>query len=295
MRTVRQFKFQWFEPEERYRPLRLIVHKTGQLYLSRALKKRLPADILLGFDSDNLVMAIANGHGSGCALPKGSYLAARNFSVQLIDTGLSLPASFLFEYRTDVGYWVGTVEPQQQGASAAGTIYDVARLLVTHKYIINQAVYQCAKTTPIEERRAIAIEEFCSAVAAYGAECGSFIPYIEKRVRSRLLLENKHFTAIASYERVSMDTPLSSDSETAFCLYDTIGDETCTVIDIVEEKIMAEQFDASLSSEEHKLLQLFAAECTVSQIARELGICEDDVLALGQKIGQKRKQFYCAA
>lgn len=286
MNCTKAICFQWSKPETQHRELCLVVQKNGQVYLGRELKRELPPDIFLGFDPDSLDVAIADGQGKGCALPKGSYLLSRELFRQLIDAGFLLPAHFVLTYHRELRCWIGVADSKYHMA------YDVARLLVTQKRIISRAIQLYAKTTPLDERRAIATEEFCAAVASYDVECGSLVTYIEKRVHGRLLLENKRYTAIAAHERASMEAPLTSGGDSALCLGDIIADPSRNVIDAVEEKVMAEQFSASLSDEERKLLELLAAEFTVAQIARELRISEETVISLGQHIGQKRKQFY---
>lgn len=289
MPNVRQFRFQWFEPEQRYAPLRLIVQRGGRLYLSRALKKRLPADIRFGFDSDHLVMGIADGHGSGSPLPKGSYMPARAISERMTAAGLLLPTGFLFEYHGELGSWVGVAEPRRR--RGGGPVFDVERLLVTHKYIIKQAVCRYAKTTPMEERQAIATEEFYMAAAEFDGEGAGLIPYLEQRVQKRLLQENKRYTAIAANEYRSMEAPLSPGNASSFCLHDSLAGRSCGGIDQVEERLESEAFRATLPAREQRLLQLLDEGFPLDQAALALRLGEEEALALGRTILQKRARF----
>ena len=60
-----KLNFQWFEKEDRRKPLRASLGRDGKLRLGEELRKNLPATIRIGFDTKKRILAIADGHGSG--------------------------------------------------------------------------------------------------------------------------------------------------------------------------------------------------------------------------------------
>ena len=65
-----KLNFQWFEKEDRRKPLRASLGRDGKLRLGEELRKRLPPTIRLGFDIKNRILAIGDGYGKGIDWPK---------------------------------------------------------------------------------------------------------------------------------------------------------------------------------------------------------------------------------
>ena len=65
-----------------------------------------------------------------------------------------------------------------------------------------------------------------------------------------------------------------------FCLYDTVDTAVTGGIDAVEEKVMAEQFQKSLSMSEQTMLQMLQNGSSIPQIMVEMQISEQDLLQM---------------
>lgn len=287
-----KYEFQWFDKEDKRKALRASVGANGKLHLGQLLRKQLPAHILVGFDARQKTLAIADGHGSGIDWPKTGMLTAERLSAQITASGLKLPVRFRLTYDTATGYWLGRVIPLRR-RTPDGRQYDVEQLLTLYQHIIDDAISQLAKTTPLADRKAFAVEAFCAAVREYRAGYGDLETYIASRVEAKLRTENRQFTA--AYAVRSLDTPLKPDEDDGFCLYDVLPDPCDGGIGALEERILSEQFCDSLTENERKLVRLTQAGCTVAQMCAECGMDEEELLRLGERIGQKRRRFYTVA
>ena len=279
-----KLNFQWFEKEDRRKPLRASLGRDGKLRLGEELRKKLPPTIRLGFDTKNRVLAIADGYGNGIDWPKSGNLNAKALCNQIYSTGINLPVIFTFERDPATGFFLGRILPNLETKTE-----DIEQLMALYQPDINAIVYQGYRSIPITERRAYATEAFCKAIQEYDICCGDFWGFIEKQIKSRLSEENKKYSA--DYTHRSMDASLKK-GEKHSTLHDLISDSSSGGIQQVEAKIMHHQFMSSLSDTERKLYELIKQGCYVEQITMELSMDEEAVILLGRQIGQKRKMFY---
>lgn len=221
MRTT-AYKFQWFEKEDRRKTLRASVDLEGKLRLGRSLREKLPRFIRVGFDDDAIVLAIADGLDSDIDCPASGVVSMKPLSKQIEATGLRLPVAFDMERDAHTGYLLGRVVPRRRRDSEGRRQYDVEQLLVLYRPLLKRVVYQMGRSTPLSERKAIAMEALCSAIRDYRPGCGSLNAYLEEQVRLALRRENRYYSE--TYSHRSLDQPLSRDGEEDFCLYDTIAD-----------------------------------------------------------------------
>lgn len=258
MRTVK-FHFQWFENDRRPRVLRASVNKESKLYLNAELKKVLPSDIRVGFDSKYRILAIADGQGRGRRLPSSPVMYVDGLANQLYQLDISLPVGFLMQYDEIQRCWIGVMEPIRANdldPERDDCYLDVERLLQSHRFLIDNIAYQVAKTTPLEERRAAAATAFYQAAIEYRPECGDLTEYLSRRVREQLIEYNKQFTAVAKNEIASMDAdfPGCENKGNHFGMHHTTADR----IDEIEQgldRMMEEQFEYLLLPQEKSFTQ----------------------------------------
>lgn len=281
-----KLNFQWFEKEDRRKPLRASLGRDGKLRLGEELRKRLPPTIRLGFDTKNRILAIGDGYGKGIDWPKTGHINAQALCNEIRSTGIKLPVIFTFEKDSATGFFLGRIAPNLEPQSA-----DVEQLLALYQPVVNAVIYQGYRSIPIAERRAYATEAFCQAVQEYDTGCGDFWIFAEKQMKDRLFSENKKYSA--DFMNRSLDADLKNGGE-HFTLHDIISDTSSGGISQIEAKIMHQQFLGSLSAAEQKLYAMMKDGCYVEQIAMELSIDEDAVICLGRQIGEKRKAFYAA-
>ena len=162
------YVFEWFEKEDQRRRFRASLSRGGRLRLGKSLAQALPARIRIGFDEKHTVLAIAEGHGTGIKLPKCGIVSAAALSAQITASGLRLPLSFLFVRDRATGFFLGRVLPRRRRAADSGRLeYDEEQLLILYRHVVDLAVASQAKSTPLAERRACALEAFHAAAQEY--------------------------------------------------------------------------------------------------------------------------------
>lgn len=286
-----QYDFQWFDREDRRKRPRASLSRNGMLCLGTALRHQLPPTIRIGFDAKTKTLAIADGHGAGIRPNQNGSLSARALSRQITADGLRLPVQFEFHRDERTRFLLGSIVPQRVRDETGQLRYNAEQLLALYGYLIQDTARQMAKSTPLAERRDLAVETFYTAVEQYRPGYGNMETYLQERIRKELLLENKKF--VASYRDKSLDQPLSTAEDGgSFCLYDTMDNATAGGIDAMEEQIMAEQFRDSLSGQERTLVDMLQSGFRIAQIAEILHIAEADVQRMGQTVAQKRRRFY---
>jgi len=288
------YRFQWFAPETGRKQLRASIGKDGKLHLGQSLRSVLPPYILIGFDAERRVLAIADGHGQGSQWNKAGIVAAQDLSCQITSLGLELPLVFQITRDAATGYFLGHIILRlRRTAGRRCAEFDPDQALIIYQHILRRATTQVAKTTPLAERRALAREALITALQHYRPGYGDLETYLDAQIRAALIRENRSY--VASFRDRSLDRPFSPSSGNAFCLYDTLGAGTDGGLAAVEERIMEEQFWDRLSPEEQQLTQMLQDGLHLPQIASHLHKTEEDLTKMAHTIAQKRKDFYAVA
>lgn len=286
-----KYNFQWFEPEDHRKDLLASVSRDGKLRLGKNLLGKLPPFIRVGYDTSARVLAIA---GAGCTEPRYSarkVLSAQALSSCISSAGIGLPITFSVQWDDDSQIFIGHIVPRRK-SSEPDNGYDIGQMQLLYQHIIDEAVYQMAKSTPLPERRAIATEAFYAAVKGYRAGYGNIESYLEGYIKKELLMENKQYSSAVSQR--SLDRPMTNSSGDTFSLYDTLIGSDTGGIDRVEERIMAEQFIGSLTERERKLAEMLRDGSKLSQIAVHLRVDEAELVRMGKAIARKRAAFFQA-
>ena len=237
------------------------------------------------------MLAIADGHGAGINLPKYGVLSAQALSAQIAATGLRLPVTFLLMQDRATGFFLGRILPRRYTIHGSNQKeYDIEQLLILYQHVVDAAVSQLAKSTPLAERRACAREALCAAAAAYVPGCGDMEAYLEIYLRDSLLSNNRQFTS--TYFQRSLDQPLVQNEGGSFCLYDTAAVSNSGGLDGLEIRIMMEQFFETLFAQEQELLRMLFAGSSLSEIAQVLRLSEQEIVSMSRTLGQKRKRFF---
>lgn len=286
-----KYHFKWFEKEDNRKAFRASISVDGKLRLGKTLRNVLPPYIRIGFDSKFKILAIADGHGAGIDCPHCGIMSAQALSAQIASTGLRFPLSFRLSRDEHTGYFLGRIVPRRWlDKDSMRTRYDQEQLLILYQHLVDQAVSQLAKSTPLAERRACATAAFYTAVQGYCPACGDLETYLQERIERELLLENRQH--VAAYAHLSLEQPLTNDEENDFSLYDVLEDTSFGGLEAVEARIMAEQFLDSLSRQERRLIYMLRDGCLLPRIAAELNLTEGEIIAMGGEIGRKRRAFY---
>ena len=283
------YKFQWFEQEDRRKLLRASVSKEGKLRLGRRLREKLPKFIQVGFDASAMVLAIADGHGAGINCPACGVMSAQALSKQITAVGLRLPIVFHLEQDQQPGYLWGGIMPRRWRDGMGDRQFDIEQLLILFRPILDGIVHQLGKSTPLEDRKSIVAEAMCVAAQEYRPGYGDLGTYLEDRIKLTLCTENRQH--VEAFGQRSLDQPISCDDKGGFCLYDTIADSDADWVDALDGRIDLERFCSSLSPNQQELIRMLQEGFLIAEIADLLGMDERDVRRMSAEIARQRRKL----
>ncbi len=283
------YKFHWFEQEDRRKQLRASVSEEGKLRLGRPLRETLPRFIQVGFDTNAMVLAIADGHGAGISCPACGVMTAQALSRQITAIGLRLPVVFHLERDEQTGYLLGRIVPRRRLDSAGDRRFDIEQLLILFRPILDGIVHQMGKSTPLADRKSIVTEAMCAAAQEYRPGYGDMGTYLEDHIKLTLRTENRQY--VEAFGQRSLDQPLSCDDGDGFCLYDTIADPGFDWVGALDGRIDLERFCSSLSPDQQELIQMLQEGFLLPEIADLLGMSERDIRRMSAEIARQRRAF----
>ena len=268
----------------------LSIGSNGVLHLGRVLREKLPERIQIGFDHGQRTLAVMEGGVEGFSWPRNGAFVLEDLPAELMGMGLKLPLSFRLRYDSAEECWLGKPYPRRvvQMGTKGERQYDIEQLMAIYPDIIPDAVARIAKSIPLAERRAIAIEAFCAAARSYQPCYGELEKYLAAQVQTFLIQENRQY--VSMYKERSLDQPLGN-TEDDFSLYDLLPKDTSGEITRAEDRIMREQFRAQLSQKGQDFLLMLESGCTMEQIEQCLHMGKPDVYRLAAELGKAWKEF----
>lgn len=283
-----KFNFQWFEKEDRRKSFHASVSRDGKLHLGKSLREHLPPYIQVGLDVNTMTLAIADGNGAGIDWPSCGDFTPRGLASQLTSIGLPPPVSFRMNRDERTGYLLGEMILHRKTDSEGNLRFDTEQLLARFRPILDDAVHLMSKSTPLADRKSIAVEALCTAAQNYQSGYGDLGNYLEHHIRLALRTENRQYAE--SYAHRSLDQPFSTGSEDGFCLYDTIADAGSDWMNTLDSCLDAERFCSQLSSHQQDLIHMLQNGFRISEIADILNITERDIRHMACEIAQQRRK-----
>lgn len=283
-----KYSFQWFEKEDRRKSLRASVSRDGKLHLNKSLRESLPPFIQIGLDSNAMILAIADGHGTGIDCPACGVFTAQGLASQLTAIGLPPPISFRMTRDEHTGYLLGQVVLRRRADGKGRLQFDTAQLLVRFRSILDDAVRLMSKSTPLADRKSAAAEALCAAAQDYQPGYGDLEGYLEIRVKCALRAENRQY--VEAFGQRSLDQPFSDDGD-SFCLYDTVADAGSDWADALDDSLDAERFCAQLSADQQDLIRMLQEGFRLPEIADFLDVSERDIRRMACEIARRRRIF----
>lgn len=284
-----KLNIQWFEKENLRNSFHASVSRDGKLHLGKSLREYLPPYIQVGLDVNTVTLAIADGHGAGIDWPACGVFTPHGLASQLTAIGLPPPVSFRMTQDEDTGYLLGEMILRRRTDSEGNLRFDTNQLLVRFRPILDDAVRLMSKSTPLADRKSIAVEALCTAAQNYQSGYGDLGNYLEHHIKLALRTENRQYAE--SYAQRSLDQPFSADSEDGFCLYDTIADTGPDWTNTLDDCLDTERFCSQLSSDQQDLIRMLQDGFRISEIADILNVREQDIRHMAFEIAQQRRKF----
>lgn len=281
---------EWFAAENGRSVPQATLQASGRLCFGKVLKDELRGPLRIGLLEKEPVLVLCSAEEGGRMNSLG-HMRMRKLAATLLQRKVTLPARFLFQQ--EGGVWYGRIDPiwtppRRRPRRLRGE--KAARLLDMYSYLIESVITQYAKSTPLEDKRSLATEEFLVAAAEYLPTCGDFSEYMRTRLRERLRRENHAYSDHSQFVRRSLDADMTGQASDPFTLYDCLA-QTEDPLDAVDEREMREAFLRTLQPVEQKLCRMLSDGYRVEEISRRLQIPKDTLQTRCARLGRQWSAF----
>jgi hypothetical protein len=297
MKSIGSDSILWFEPDDNRRQRGATLRADGTLCFGKEMREKIGGRIKVGFWSDECTLMIQTGSESGFAIRKNGEVRLTRMASQLMNMDLELPLSFLFYQEKKNDCWQGYIVPPPKNVRRRAVrkpviTEDYKAVLNAYKWLIDRAVYQYAKSTPIDERRAAACEALIEALHIYTPLHGTLRDFLSKHIKNRLLEHNKQFTGINQYNSFSLDAPIRIDEENSTCFHEILSVNSISIIDEIERKADMELFcDRYLDKREKRVFIMLNNGYTELEISEQFCMTSLELSNLCSSIGERWKEF----
>ena len=165
-------------------------------------------------------------------------------------------------------------------------------ILNAYKWLIDRVACNYAKSTPIDERRAMATEAFLDALSEYAPVYGTLKEYLFEKVKVRLIEHNKQFARFNQYNSTSLDAPIIKANDSSVTNYDWLWTGFKNEISAAEDRVDMDTFKKKhLKLRERRILEMLLAGYTVPEMLDRLKIEQVDIEKVCTSIGDKWNAF----
>jgi len=283
-------RIQWFEPDNNRCKPYATLKPNGTLCFGREMRKKLTDKVRLGFLAEECTLFVGLDTQQGFVLSQAGEVKVSGIAKQLRQRGMSLPVYFLFDEAGGDDCWKGhVVSPPRTPKGGAVTPTTPAaeqmNIVNAYKWLVDKAVYAYAKSTPIDERRAVARTALFEALCSYSSVDGSLTEHLSGQIKSQLIAQNKQYTHLRPFGIPSLDAPINKNG----LLWPRHKNE----IAAVEDKIDMELFGRKhLKSQEKDVLKMLVSGYTESEIMRKHHLSQQALRNLCQSMGDRWTDFH---
>jgi len=206
MKNANTGTIQWCEPDNNRRRATATMYEDGTLRFGAEMCEIFRSrKIRIGFFPNECALVVEINAERGFILPKTGETKVSSVTVQLRQLNIELPVGFLFYEEVRDTCWKGHIIPLARKANQKKPkkVIPTAEhhsMLNAYKWLIDRVVCNYAKSTPSDERRAMAVEAFIEALHDYAPMYGTLKDYLFSSVKSRLIEHNKYYTRINQFK-----------------------------------------------------------------------------------------------
>jgi len=285
MRKTSRIEIQWYEPDDNRRRPTATLKNSGVLCFGAQMREELSnGKIRIGLDAgENAIVVKANSeHGS--TLSKNGEVNLSLMAKSFRRLGIRLPATFLFFHETSDSIWKGYIVLPPRNAAAKALSDECVSIIAAYKWLIDKVVYTSAKTTPIEERRAIATAALWEAMRGYTQNHGVLIEHLCDELKLALLRQNKHYVKESPYRHISLDAPTEA--------YELLLLRCKNEMLSVENRLHLDAFRKEYLNEcERRILKRLLDGFAADEIQLEFNMAEDELFECCEDIGRRWKTY----
>ena len=285
MRQVLDRRIQWFAPDNNRSKPYATLKSNGTLCFGREMRKRLTGKVRLGFLAEECTLFVGLDIQQGFPLSQTGEVKVSKIAKQLRQLGMLLPVHFLFDEAGDdcwKGHVVSPPRTPKDGAAAPGT--EQMNVVNAYKWLIDKTVYTCAKSTPIDERRAAARTALFEALCSYSPIDGDLKEHLSGQIKSQLIAQNKQYTRFSPIDTPSLDAPINKNG----LLWPRYKNEIDAIEDKIDMDIFGKQY---LQPQEKDILKMLVSGYTESEIMRKHHLSQQTLRNLCQSIGERWTDF----
>jgi len=283
-------KIQWYEPSNNRQRPTATMKKSGVLCFGVQMRKNLSGNIRIGFDFEENTIVVEQNPEQGFKLPKDGEVKLYDIALTLQHREITLPATFLFFYEKETAYWKGHIVPPMNAKQLDGEIFLENRtsIFIAYKWLTSTLVSNYAKTTPIDERHAIANAALWEAVCNYTQMCGPFKEYLLKEIKTALIKQNRHYVEHCQYNHLPLDASVHKNDTTSPIVYDLLLHRYRNEMLAVDNKIYMDIFRQTyLDSSERKILAMLLDGYTEIEISEKFNMAKLELYDCCESIGNR--------
>jgi len=291
-------KIEWYEPTNDRRKPYATMNDDGVLWFGLEMQNKLPRRIRIGFQQDECSLCVEANTDNGYVLPANGSMKMLGIAMQLQRLGIELPAHFLFVEEEKDLLWKGYIvppprKPRPQAVKKTTPLTEHPHLLNAYKWLIDKAVYTNAKSTPMEERRAIAQAALWEALGAYTSTHGPLKDYLYDEIKKQLTEKNKQYVSHSHYRIASLDALVGKGEGSDRKGYDLYLPRYTEGMTSVENRLDFEFFQHThLDQRERQILKMLLSGYSVSEIQIECRVNERELDDVCRRIGDRWGSFY---
>ena len=284
MNKFRESKILWHVPEKRYTKPSAVLKLDGTLCFGEHMKSKLLKKVKIGFLSDECALYVLANADTGTVLPKSGMKKVSDIAKAIRRIGIQLPAYFLF-YEEERNLWRGHIIPNPHNPATEMHAQNDTNIVLGHKHLIEKSVYRCAKTTPMEERRATAYTALFEGFRAYTPIDGPIDEYLFDYIKSKLIDNNKHHVKHNPHHTFSIDANSNFEKFSQYNLHDEVSSVESEIDMVIFEK-------KYLDIRERKIFKMLRSNRSVAEILQATSINERDLNEICKSIGTRWSSFY---
>jgi len=290
MRKILDKRIQWVEPDNNRCKPYATLKSNGTLCFGQEMRKKLIGKVRLGFLAEECTLFVGLDIQQGFLLSQNGEVKVSKIAKQLRQLGMSLPVYFLFDEAGGDDCWKGhVVSPPRTPKSGAATpptpATEQINLMSAYKWLIDKAVYAYAKSTPIDERRAIARTALFEAFCSYSPIDGSLTEHLSGQIKSQLIAQNKQYTHLRSLDTPSFDASINKNG----LPWSRYKNEIAAAEDKIDMDFFGKQY---LKPQEKDILKMLVSGYTESEIMCKHHLSQQALRNLCQSMGDRWTDFY---
>jgi len=270
------------------------MKKQDVLRLGRGVCEKLSGKIEVEIVPEECTLLIKTDSDNGSKLPKSGVMKLSGAAIQLRLLGISLPVTFLFFEEMNAGCLKGYIVPSRVKASRAqsdkAAMHDQrVSLYNAYQWLAKKAANAHAKSTSMDDRRAIAAMALWEAICSYTQKDGLPKTYFYEHIKAQLIAQNKQYTRYNRYDSVSLDASVKAD-KSGSVLYDRLPPRYKDQMLAAENKMyMAMFFKKYLSGREGDIITMLFTGYRENEILYKYHMTKQELLACCYSMGKRWK------